>query len=298
MFDTRLMYLMKSLNFTFVLLLLSVSSSYCQTLQAMMKYVFIDGEAMGEYTGGIRVEKGIIKVGDTVKPKDEDGVEFSFRIVNIKDYDTNEEVQTLGANKDGFIVLHTLDKKKLSRYPKGSFYFGTAKPLPQDVPKVEIGTLCKVNGLEWKGGNYYNSSVYYPNGNSFMKTTQPYLTISFKSAQKPDDRQITLVHKNAKMGKGVLDKNNFEVLLSGSADGVASNSCLVSNWKNGKANTEKTDFYFEITKFEEKGDHVLVSAKYSGKLFGLNMIKGLIGSSCKDVDIQEGAIKDLKVSKY
>lgn len=282
---------------TFAFLTLPIINQ-AQSLNGVMKYIFIDGEELGEYTGGITIQKGVLKVGDVVKPKDEVGVEFQFKIIKITDNETNEDVKTLAANKDGFIVMQTLDKKKLLKNPTGSFYFGDATSVAADLPKAEIGTRCKVNGLDWKGANYYNSSVYYPNGNSFLKTNQPYLIISFKSAQSPDDRQITLIHKEAKIGKGVLDKKNYEVVLSGSSDGIAENSCLVSNWKDGKANTQKTDFYFEITKFEEKKDFIIVSAKYSGKIYGLNLFKGLVGAQCKDVEIKDGEIVDLKILRY
>ena len=63
------------------------------------------------------------------------------------------------------------------------------------------------------------------------------------------------------------------------------------------AKLQKTDFYFEITGFEDKGDHIILSAKYSGKLYGLNLFKGLIGASCKDVVIKNGVINNLKVEK-
>ena len=269
-----------------------------QSLKAEMKYIFIDGEAEGIYTGGIKIESGSISIGDILRPKDEDGIEFVFKVIEIKDYDLEKQVKTLGAGKEGFFALETLDKKKLIKNPTGSFSFGALDNVNKNEEKVNaIGTNCIMDGYEWKGNNYYKSSTYFPKGNALVKTTKPYLILSFKAAQSPDDRQWTLIHKEAKLGLGLLDKKNYELVLSGSKDGIAENACLVSNWKNGAANTQKTDFYFEITKFEDKGDHIILSAKYSGKIFGLNLFKGLIGASCQDVVIKDGVINNLKVEK-
>lgn len=261
-----------------------------------MKYFFIDGEEQGIYTGGIQMDAGTIKVGDILRPKDENGLEFVLKITEIKDYDLDQLVNTLSGKKDGFLVLSTLDNKKLPKNPSGSLYFGSAVPDVKDLPKVDIGTTCMVDGTVWKGANYYNSSSYFPNGNQLLATAKPYLIISFRSAQAPDDRQITLVQKDIKLTQGVLNKNNYELVLSGSSDGVPSNSCLVSNWKNGEAKTQKTDFHFEITKLQDNGDHLILSAKYYGKIYGLNLLKGLIGVSCKDVVIKDGIIDGLKVN--
>ena len=288
--------------FKVVLVFFSISmlnvTVFSQNLKAIMNYVFIDSEDIGQYTGGIKIESGSISIGDILRPTDEAGVEFVFTVIEIKDYDSDIIVKTLGAGKEGFFVLQTLDKKKLIKNPQGSFSFGAIKNDQTNGEKTNtIGTICIMDGYEWKGNNYYKSSTYFPKGNPLVKTTKPYLILSFKAAQSPDDRQITLIHKEAKPGVGILDKQHYELVLSGSKDGIPENACLISNWKDGAANTQKTDFNFEITKFEDKGDHIMLSAKYSGKLFGLNLFKGLIGASCQDVMIKDGVIDNLKVEK-
>lgn len=288
--------------FKVVLVFFSISmlnvTVFSQNLKAIMKYVFIDGEDIGQYTGRIKIESGSISIGDILRPTDEAGVEFVLKVLEIQDYDLDIAVKTLGPGKEGFIVLQTLDKKKLVKNPQGSFTFGAIKSdHKSDEKSNSIGTICIMDGYEWKGNNYYKSSTYFPKGNPLVKTTKPYLILSFKAAQSPDDRQLTLIHKDANLGVGLLDKKHYELVLSGSKDGISENACLISNWKDGAANTQKTDFYFEITKFEDLGDHVMLSAKYSGKLFGLNMFKGLIGSSCQDVVIKDGVIHNLKVEK-
>lgn len=273
-------------------------SALSQSLIADMKYVFIDSEDIGQYNGGINIKSGKISLGDILSPKDETGMDFPFKVIEIEDYELNTKVKTLTSGKQGFIILETLDKKKLVKNPTGSLRFGTSDNLQKNVEKTNtIGTNCIMDDYVWEGNNYFKSSSYFPKGNHLINSTKPYLILSFKAAQSPDDRQITLIHKDTKIGVGVLDKMNYELVLSGSKDGIHENACLISNWKDGAANTEKTDFYFEIKKFEDKGDHIILSAKYSGKLFGLNLFKGLIGSSCKDVVIKDGTINNLKVEK-
>jgi hypothetical protein len=272
--------------------------TFSQSIVAEIKYVFIDDENSGKYSGGIRVDEGTIKVGDVLKPKDENGSEYTFKVISLEDNDLNASVKSLSAGKDGFVVLQTPDKKKVQQNPTGSLFFGNNKKKSAEMPMSETGTTCIMNGASWKGVNYYKSSSFFPKGNSLVNTTQPYLIISFKSGQNPDDRQFTFIHKDSKVGLGILNKKNFELVISGSEDGIPDNSCLVSNWKNGEANTQKTDFYFEITRFEDKGDHIILSAKYSGKLYGLNLFKGLTGASCKDITIKNGEINNLKIDKY
>lgn len=284
--------------FVFLSILFFQTLLVCQSLKAEMKYIFIDGEAEGKYTGGIKIESGSISIGDILRPTDEAGVEFVLKVLEIHDYDLDIAVKTLGPGKEGFFVLQTLDKKKLVKNPQGSFKFGAINSGHKNDEKSNaIGTTCMMDGYSWKGNNYYKSSTYFPKGNPLIKTTKPYLILSFKAAQSPDDRQLTLIHKEAKPGVGILDKQHYELVLSGSKDGIPENACLISNWKDGAANTQKTDFHFEITKFEDKGDHIILSAKYSGKLFGLNLFKDLIGASCQDVMIKDGVINNLKVEK-
>ena len=272
--------------------------TFSQPIVAEIKYVFIDDENSGKYSGGIRVDEGTIKVGDILKPRDENGSEYTFKVISLDDSDLNASVKGLDAGKVGFVVLQTPDKKKLHQNPSGSLVFGLPKNNSAELTGAAMGTTCIMDGNAWHGDNYFHSSSYFPAGNSLVNTTQPYLIISFKSGRKPDDRQFTFVHKDAEPRVGLLDTKNFEMVISGSQDGIKENACIVSNWKNGQANTQKTDFYFEVTRFEEKGDHILLSAKYSGKLRGLNFLVGLTGATCKDITIQNGEINNLKIQKY
>jgi hypothetical protein len=120
--------------------------------------------------------------------------------------------------------------------------------------------------------------------------------ISIKSALENDDRLITLSIPDYKGGSGVVDKDAFEFLFSGKENGNR-NECLVSNWLNGQANTKRAPFHFEFTKWEDNGSYILVSAKYYGKLNALNLLSGLIGKTCDDINIVDGKITDLKLEK-
>ena len=85
------------------------------------------------------------------------------------------------------------------------------------------------------------------------------------------------------------------MVISGDANGIKEKACLQSNWKNGEAHTVHTDFYLEFTIWEDKGDHIIASGKYSGKLYGLNLFGGLIGKSCGDYAILNGEFNGLKI---
>jgi hypothetical protein len=152
-----------------------------------------------------------------------------------------------------------------------------------------------IDGKEWKGSNYFKSSSYFPNGENLLKTKEPYLIISFRSASTPDDRQLTIQMKGIRPKKGILNKNDFEFVVSGDANGIPEKACFQSNWKDGKANTAHTDFFLEFTKWDDKGDHIVASAKYSGKLYGLNLFSSLIGKSCSDYMIENGEFQDLHI---
>jgi hypothetical protein len=88
---------------------------FSQAIKAEIKYVFIDDENAGKYTGGIHIDAGHINVGDKLMPIDENGVQYNFEVISIEDNDLNASVESLGTGKDGFIVLQTPDKKKLNK---------------------------------------------------------------------------------------------------------------------------------------------------------------------------------------
>ncbi len=283
--------------FLFFILVCFISLANGQSISARMEYIFIDNENEGRYSGGIDIKDGQLKINDIISVTDDANNTSKLKVLSIKDYDTDLDTKVLAKGKSGFITVQTIDGKKIPKID-GGFTFGDEPAIVTKSTYPDEITTSLLDGREWKGISYYKSSSYFPNGNSLVNTKNPYLIISFKSTQKPDDRQLTMIHKEAKVGVGILDTKNFEFVLSGSSDGIPENACMVSNWKNGAANTEKTDFYFEITKFDDKGDHIILSARYSGKIFGLNLFSTLIEAPCKDVVIKNGEIKDLKVSKY
>jgi hypothetical protein len=283
----------------FIILCFITSTNYAQ-LSARIEYPYIDGENQGIYTGGIEIKSGLAKVGDIVTTYDDGGNTFQLKIIEIEDYKLNEKVSSLSSGKTGFVVLQTLDKKKLSSI-KGGFTLGTKPNLndpsnPYSKVHNEIVTTCKLNGKDWKGMSYYKSASYFPNGNSLLKTTKPYVLISIKSALENDDRLITFSIPDYKGGVGVVDKDAFEFVFSGKQNGNG-NECMLSNWVKGEANTKRAPFHFEFTKWEDKGSYILISAKYHGKLNALNLLSGLIGKTCDDLIVVDGQITDLKLEK-
>jgi hypothetical protein len=273
---------------------------HSQSLNARIEYPFIDGENEGIYSGGIVIKSGVIKVGDIITMYDDGNNTSQMKIKELKDYDAtdNENVNSLSSGKSGFIVLQTLDKKKLPSI-KGGFSLGT-KPNLEDAsnPYAKVNnpivTTCNLNGKEWKGKSYYKSASYFPNGNTLLKTTKPYVLISIKSGLENDDRLITFSIPDYKGGMGIVNKDAYEFVFSGKENG---NECILSNWVKGEANTHRAPFHFEFTKWEDKGSYILVSAKYHGKLNALNLLSGLIGKTCDDLVVSEGVIFDLKLEK-
>jgi hypothetical protein len=282
-------------------LFIALTISSAQTLNARLEYPFVDGEQQGIYTGGVQVKTGTLRVGETIQVNDDGGNIFQLKINEIEDNDLDTKVSSLTAGKAGYIILQTLDKKKLPKI-EGGFNLGekqlsNSKNISSTRNNMEIGTTCQINKIKWDGINYYKSSSYFPNGNTFLKTKKPYLIISFKAGLKPDDRQLTLTLSNFKGDVGKVDKDLFEIALTGAVSGIADKSCIVSNWEKGQANTKHTPFDLEFTKWEDKGSYILASLKYSGKLYALNLFSGLIGKRCEDLMISGGVVTDLKLEK-
>jgi hypothetical protein len=251
----------------------------------------------GEYTGGIKVTQGTIKVGETLTFTDDDGNANSFKILSLEDYDLDQKVNSL-TNKTGFIVMQTLDQKKLTKL-SGGLEVGRETSKSNTSGKAEdVATTCTFDNKTWKGKNYYKSSTYFPKGNEMLSTKGPLLLISFKAALGKDDRQLTITIRKFKPQVGIVNRDNLEFLLSGSEDGVPNHSCLISNIVNSKASSKSGDLSFEITKYEDKGSYIILSAKYGGKIYGLNLLEGLVGKMCHDVVVKNGEIVDLRVDKY
>lgn len=269
--------------------------SFAQSANGRMEYVFIDDEHNGIYTGGMHVKSGTIKVGEVIVVNDDEGNTIKLTVLKIHDYTTDEDATQLIAGRDGFLSLQTLDKKKIEHI-SGGFTIGALSKSASSSTK-EIATHCNINNVKWNGSNYYKSSSYFPNGNEFIKSKKPSLIISFTADDKPDNRQLTIFSSDFKAGKGIVDDQTFEITITGSDDGNEKNSCILSNWEDGLANTKHTPFYLEFTKWEDNGTHILVSGHFHGKLYNFNPFKGLGVKLCKDISITNGVFENLKIEK-
>jgi len=275
-------------------------SAFAQNnLSARIEYVYIGDN--GKYSGGVKIYSGTIKTGEIIQVKDDYNKEFNLKVIKILNLESYEELKVLTKEQSekilANITLQTLDEKPLNDI-SGGFNLGASSEVKTTDTKKEIATNCKIDGKTWHGKNYYYSSSYLPKGSNLLNTTSPVLIISFKALNEPDDTQINITVDNVKPSVGKIDISNFEFGISGSESGDKNKPCLYSNWLNGQANTKKTSFYLEITQWEDKGDYIIISGKYSGKLYGFNPFKGLVGSLCKDeLQVSEGEFKNLKVKK-
>ncbi|MBK9734249.1 MAG: hypothetical protein IPO92_04485 [Saprospiraceae bacterium] len=183
-----------------------------------MEYIFIDGADKGIYNGGINIISGSLKVGEVIDALDDGNHHYHFKINEIRDFDTDILVNILGAGKSGFVVMQTLDQKKVTEIT-GGFTFGPDLKVSSN-PDIVSATSCKINGSEWKGSNFYNSASYFPNGNELISTKKPYFILAFKSASGPDNRQLTFQLKDFKKGSGIKDYKTIEVVISGNSEGL------------------------------------------------------------------------------
>jgi hypothetical protein len=282
---------------TLLILLLCNSEVFCQNLQAFIQDVFIVDEDKGIYSGRLQMQSGTVKLGEVLRPVDLKGNVFEFKVTEMYDPSTYEALKNASGKRDVSVTIQTVTQKKLEKPFSGSLTFGSASGTTSEISKKDIVSTCSIDGKSWNGMSYHNSCLYYPKGNSLIKSTQPTFVLGLRSANTPDDRELTIKYIGPLPKVGKVDSKHFEIMFSGSADGIKENTCMVSNWKNGQANTQKMAFHFEITQWEDKGNHIILSAKYSGKLYGLNMLKGLIGEMCKNIEVASGEIKSLRIAK-
>jgi hypothetical protein len=265
-----------------------------------MEYVFIDNETNGEYTGGIKITKGNITVGQILAITDDAGQPSKFKVQELEDYDANpKQVKTLGAGKDGFIVLRTLDGKKLAKDPSGGFNIGKTK-LENSSGNLTKGGLkgsvsFVANGISWSGNSYYSSSTFFVHGNAMALVREPYLLMSWKATTKPDDRQLTITSKGFKESTGELV--DAEILLSGSADGDATKTCMMSNKKLSLAGKKSLPFTINITKWQVNGDIATVSGSFTGTLKNYQVL-GIKMAGCDDMKISNGSFENVQIKVH
>jgi hypothetical protein len=259
-------------------------------LQAEIKYVFVDGENEGKYMGGITMKEGFIKLNQNYLLTDDNGHQKIMTVLEIENYKTNDKsASTLHGGEEGFVVLRTIDGKKWNEL-SGAIYFGDKKPESMSVITQPSELTCTIDKAAWSANIGYKTAQYFPNGNDFFKSKESIFIITFNSTES-DKRNFVIQAKSFKPIVANHSKANIEFALMGSPNGDKNNSCIQSNWKNGQANTVHTPFTFYITKWEDMGDHAILSGTFSGTLYGFNML----GIKCPDVTISDGIIKDVKV---
>jgi hypothetical protein len=272
-------------------------------LNGRMEYIMIGDENKGEYFGGCVLKSGKLKVGQTVSVTDDAGHLFSLKVVKIKDYNKRNDmgveqyVTETGPSNDLSVDLISTDGKKLDGIT-GGFNFGSTNGNGKEMATTKAEANCKLNNIEWFGKTFANSCLYYEHGNPLMNEKNPFILLTFQSAKAPDTRQLNVVIKNFSGQKGIVDKNKLELALSGAEDGSKAKSGLQSNWENGAANTTKTNFNFQITKWELSGDQITISGKFSGKLFGFNPTKVVANTGDSDVDVINGSFENVIVKYF
>ncbi len=272
-------------------------------LSGRMEYIMIGDENKGEYFGSCVLKAGKLKVGQIVSVTDDAGHVFSLKVVKIKDYNKRDEmgveqfVKETGPSNDLSVNLVTLDGKKLNGIT-GGFTFGVANTTSKEIAPIKTQASCKLNTVEWLGKTFANSCLYYEHGNPLMNEKKPFIMLTFQSAKVPDTRQLNIVIKNFNGTKGIVDKTKLEIALTGAEDGSKEKSNMQSNWENGAANTTKTDFSFQITKWEVNGNEINISGTFSGKLYGFNPTKKVANTGESNVDVINGSFENVNVRYY
>lgn len=149
-----------------------------------------------------------------------------------------------------------------------------------------IVLTAKLDSEKWEADG---STYYYPNGNEFLgESGKNYFQASFYGVSENDSRQILIQIIDFKPEVGKY-KGQMEVSLTGSPTGNSDDS--VFNGYQDDLPEQKTDFTFEITKWENISES---EAKYSAKFSGT--LKGIFGAP--DVKFTDGVITDAEVTIY
>lgn len=156
----------------------------------------------------------------------------------------------------------------------------------------EASFTCLLNDDVWKGSGFYGSHLYYTKGMRQMYDNKPFLTISFKANNLPDNRQLTISIVNFNPNRKTYLSKDIDVGLSGSATGDSNRVEMQNNFKN-KSLSNITVNITEWTQINSDGG--LISGTIEGTLPGLKM---KFGECCQDVIIKQGVFNNVKVQVY
>jgi hypothetical protein len=269
---------------------------------ARMEYPFIIDENKGQFNGGCDLKSGELKVGQVLAVTDDKGKTVQMKIASIEDYRKKDDMGRTqkvsvanGPTNELFIEIQTVNGAKFDG--AGGFNLGVI-PKVTTLTQKSSDAICIVDGKEWKGSAFTNSCLFYENGNAFFKEKKPLLILAFMSNQDPDARQMNITIKNFQGKTGTLEKEKFEMVISGSIDGNKDNAQFLSNWTDGLANSSKTKFQLEITKWEIQGDYIIISGNFLGLLYYTNLLKGLTKEKSKSVEVMNGRFENVKVNYY
>lgn len=170
-------------------------------------------------------------------------------------------------------------------------------PTSEDVAPIEEPTepepasnssmTMLVDGVEWIGSDA-SASFFSGGAPSFDPEGRTYLQLAFPSASSTDSRQLTFGFFGFTGSTGAL-QDIAEVNFSGSPTGGTDDTVLQGYQYD--VPEQKTNFVFEVTKWESTGtDTAVMSATFSGDLVGI------LGSP--PAVISNGVITDLEVIIY
>lgn len=257
-----------------------------ESLVASTTMVFIDNADKGEYAATIRIEKGILRVGQQIDAR-KSGMHFTFEVLEIKVADA--KVNETGPVDYAFVVLHTTTDA--SGFDSG---FTLGDMASRETPAGSVKQVkttgeatCQVDGISWAGSGYSNSHLHYAAGIRNMFGGKPYLILAFQSTNQPDNRQLTFTLLGFTGEKGTYTGKTIEILFSGSATGNNEQSVLQGH----KIPAQTTDFSVEITAYKPTSDEsALISGKFNGTL------KGILGAP--SVTIQNGEFQNVTVKVF
>jgi hypothetical protein len=158
-------------------------------------------------------------------------------------------------------------------------------PAPSLTPVI----FTRINGVEWSGGVFPNSALYYEKGNSVADPSgKPILILAFKAAQGPDNRQLTLRIRDF---NGPGSYSRAEILLSGSENGDPAQALMHGRQDNPDFPEQKTNFTLDVSDWHRPADNMaFITCSFSGKL------KGLLGAP--DVELTGGSFQKVEVMIY
>ncbi len=261
------------------------TSETSNDLKATTTIVYNDDAAKGQYLAAIKVEKGKLKVNETIDAIGEDGSRYSFLIKDIKVND--QTVKEAGANTSAFVSLQAIGKA--TGFDQGFIIVNKgASTTPNIAITIANAELtCNINGKEWKAKAFAHSSSFFVKGVNKMYDGEPYLGLAFVAITKPDGRQINFAIKNFAGKTGKIQDKDLEVLLSGSANGDVKGGEM----QGFKMNTQNINFTVEITAYKPTSiNEALISGKFSGTL------KGLLLS--KDIKVENGTFTNVKIEVF